>query len=188
MDDNKRIYVTHVNIRLSIFFLLFKLISIELFSGGVIVLWHIGLSYYVKTVQMMDTIATYGMPILVVLVLLKTFVTLFLIMQWLNEYYEISAIMIKYRRGIIFRRVDDYPTTDIKFIDVDQGIFGRIFNFGTISLMNIRRVKYAEMYLIHNPLRYAQVIEEIVPGLVERKKLIRRHYHENGSDEAEEEI
>jgi membrane protein YdbS with pleckstrin-like domain len=179
-EERKRIYVTHVNIRLSIFFLLLKLISIELVAGFVIIIWYVALAFYVTTLQIMHVVIQYGFPVFILLVLLKTFITIFLIMQWLNEYYEISAKVIQHRRGIIFRKVEEYPTEDIKFVEVDQGLFGRMFNFGTISLLNVRRVEYAQMYLIHNPLRYAQVIEEIVPNLVERKRLIRRHIHENG--------
>ena len=188
MNEERKIYVTHVNIRLSIFFLLLKLISIELVSGIVIIVWQIGLGFYVTSFQIMQNIIRYGLPLLIFLVLFKTFVTIFIILQWLNEYYEISASTIKYRKGIIFRRAYEYPTADIKFVDVEQGAFGRIFNYGTITLMNIRRIEYAQMYLIHNPLRYAHVIEEIVPGLVEHKRVIRRHYHENGKENEEEEI
>lgn len=189
MSEGKRkIAVTHVNIRLSISFLLMKLLSIELMAGVVIVMWHVGLSFYVSNISLLHTIIRFGLPILIFLVLLKAFITTFVILQWLNEYYEISAEVIKYRRGIIFRRVDDYPIADIKFIDVEQGLFGRLFNFGTITLLNIRRVEYAQMYLIHNPMRYAQVIEDIVPNLVERKRVLRSHIHENGEEEAEEEI
>jgi membrane protein YdbS with pleckstrin-like domain len=182
-EEQKRIYVTHVNIRLSIFFLLLKLIAIEFFAGTLIVFWHLSMAVYVKTVETMQLIVQYGIPILIFLVTLKLFITGFIIMQWLNEYYEISATKIIYRRGILFRKADDYPIHDIKFIEVDQGFFGQMFNFGTVTLLNLRRVKYAEMYLIHNPLRYARVVEELVPGLVEKKKLIRRHYHEDGNED-----
>src|SRR6185437_10156166 len=120
----KKIYVTHVNIRLSISFLLLKLASAELFAGVLMVTWLLGLAYYLHYVAIMQQIVRFGYGIFIFLVLIKTSLTLFLILQWLNEYYEISADMIKYRRGIIFRRVDDYPTADIKFIDVEQGIFG----------------------------------------------------------------
>ncbi|HVA96337.1 MAG TPA: PH domain-containing protein [Candidatus Acidoferrales bacterium] len=187
-DEKKRIYVTHVNIRQSIFFLLLKLVSIELVAGTIIIIWHIGLAVYVNTVALLHLIVQIGLPVLIFLVFLKTFITIYLIMQWLNEYYEISASLIQHRRGIFFRRSEEYPIEDIKFVEVEQGLFGRMFNYGTISLMNVRRVEYAQMYLIHNPMRYASVIEEIVPNLVERKRLIRRHYHENGSDGEDEEI
>ena len=184
-DEKKRIYVTHVNIRLSISFLLLKLILIELFAGLIIILWQSVLAFYVGNISVLHTVILYGLPILFFLVLIKTSITIFLILQWLNEYYEISAEMIKYRRGIIFRRVDDYPIVDIKFIEVQQGALGKLFNFGTITLLNIRRVQYTQMYQIHNPMRYAQVIEELVPNLVERKRMLRRHFHESEDQESE---
>src|SRR6185437_4800456 len=160
---------------------------IELFAGTLLIVWHIGLAVYISA-SLLHSIIAIGLPFLFFLVLVKTFITLFLILQWLNEYYEISADIIKYRRGIIFRRVEDYPTADIKFIDVEQGIFGRMFNFGTVTLMNIRRIQYAQMYLIHNPLRYAQILEDLVPNLVERRHVLRRHFHENGENTSEAEV
>lgn len=184
-SEPKKIYVTHVNIRLSISLLLLKLIAVEGMAGVMLALSQIALFLYVTNVQTFHTIIGFGIPAIIILVTVKTLITLFVILQWLNEYYEISASFIQYRRGLIFRKLDNYPTEDIKFIEVQQGLFGRMFNFGTITLMNIRRVKYVEMYLIHNPLRYAQVIEEVVPHLVERKNVIRRHYHEARDNEAE---
>jgi len=187
-EEKKKITVTHVNIRLSISMLLLKLILIELFAGTVIILWQSVLAFSIRNVSTLHSITLYGLPVLYFLVLIKTFITFFLIVQWLNEYYEISAEMIKYRRGIIFRRVDDYPIADIKFIEVQQGVLGRMLNFGTITLLNVRRVQYAQMYLIHNPMRYAEIIEELVPNLVERKRMLRRHFHESEEEIPEEEV
>jgi membrane protein YdbS with pleckstrin-like domain len=184
-DEKKKITVTHVNIRLSISMLLLKLILIELFAGTIMILWHSILAFYISNLSLLHSLILYDLPILFFLVLIKLFITVFLILQWLNEYYEISAEIIKYRRGIIFRRVDDYPIADIKYLEIQQGVFGRLLNFGTISLLNIRRVQYAQMYLIHNPMRYSQVIEELVPNLVERKKMLRRHFHESENEEKE---
>src|SRR5690348_4699784 len=141
----KMIQVTHVNIRLSISFLLMKLIAIELVAGMIIISWQIGTAFYVSNFAILKSIFVIAVPVITLLVLLKTFITIFIILQWLNEYYEISSDMIKYRRGIIFRRVDDYPIEDIKFIDVEQRAFGRILNYGTITLLNLRRLQLAQM-------------------------------------------
>lgn len=174
--SDKKISVTHVNIRLSISLLLFKLIAIELFAATVFLFWQMGIYTFIHDLQTFHSVIGLGMPLFVVLVIMKTFVTVFVILQWLNEYYEISADLIKYRRGILFRKEDNYPTEDVHFIEVNQRLLGRFFNFGTITLMNVRRVILVEMYLIHNPLRYAHVIEEIVPHIIERKKVIRKHF------------
>jgi membrane protein YdbS with pleckstrin-like domain len=187
-EEKKKIYVTHVNIRLSISFMLMKLILVEFFSGGLVLISLILLYIFVKSVATLDLTVGIGVPAFFILVGIKTFITLYVILQWLNEYYEISADMIQFRRGIIFRRVDNYPTSDIKYIEVEQGPFGRALNYGTITLLNIRRVQLAQMYLIHNPLRYAQVIEEVVPNLVERKKVIRSYIHEKGEENPEEDV
>lgn len=187
-DEKKKIIVTHVNVRLSISVLLLKLILIEVFAGGLLILWHIGLAFYVTNISLLHTVIVIGLPALIFLVFVKTFITIFIILQWLNEYYEISSDMIEYRRGIFFRRVEHFPTNDIKFIDVEQEVLGRIFNFGTITLLNVRRMQFAQMYMIHNPMRYAQVIEDIVPGLVEKKRLVRRHFHDNNENSKDTDI
>ena len=186
--NDKKIAVTHVNIRLSISLLLFKLITIELFAAAVFLFWQLGIYTFIHDLRTFHSVIGFGIPLFVLLVIMKTFVTVFVILQWLNEYYEISAPLIKYRRGILFRKEDNYPIKDVHFIQVNQGLLGKFFNFGTITLMNVRRIILVEMYLIHNPLRYAHVMEEIIPHIIERKKTIRGHFPtlKNGSDTEEE--
>ena len=105
-EEKKKISVTHVNIRLSISMLLLKMILIEFFAGMIMLIWLFLIGFYstTKDVSLLHSIVIFGLPILFLLILIKTFITVFLILQWLNEYYEISADMIQYRRGIIFRR------------------------------------------------------------------------------------
>lgn len=167
----KNITVNHVNIRLSISVLLSKLIFVELVAGTILIVWRSILVFIVRDVSILHAILLYGLPILIILVLIKAGITIFLITEWLNEYYEISADKIIYRRGIFFRKVEEFPLADVKFVEVQMGTIGKMLNFGSITLYNYRSVRLKQMYLIHNPNRYAHVIEDQVPNLVVRKDI-----------------
>lgn len=174
MTDD-RLEVTHVNIRLSITIMLFKLIVVEIAAAALVIIFHSALFLIGgQTIPVIGTI-TFTIPLFLVLITLKTAITLFVILQWLNEYYEITPKMIFHRRGLLFKKEATYPLTQIGMVDVHQTLLGRFFNFGTIGLFDLRRNKYEDMYLIHNPMRYAQIIEHLLPQMNERKEVIREH-------------
>lgn len=172
MDENA-ISVSHINIRLSISILLLKLIFLEIIAAILVIIFHTSL-FILTTENVSDYgIRTFMIPVFVTIISLKLIGTIFVIIQWVNEYYEISKTMLYHRKGVLFKSEEKYPLEHISYVEINQGIFGRLFNFGSISLYDRRRNKYEDMYLIHNPMRYARVIELLLPQADERKKIIR---------------
>lgn len=173
----KELEVTHVNIRLSISFLLLKLLFIELIAAVFVVSFH--------TVMLSDILTNFNfeirffnIPLFVILVAIKTAATIYVLLQWLNEYYEISPILIMHRSGVFFKHEQKYPLAHMKIVEVNQSFFGRILNYGTISLLDPIRIERMDMYLIHNPLRYAAILEEQMPEEVEKIDITRQHVFE----------
>lgn len=171
--DNMSISISHINIRLSISILLIKLIVLELITAILIILFHTSLFIVENEAIYTDTLRPFMIPVFLFIIFIKLTGTIFIIIQWVNEYYEISKNTLYHRKGVIFKTEEKYPLEHIAFIEFHQGILGRIFNFGSISLCDARRKSYEEMYLIHNPMRYARVIESILPNVDEKKKIIR---------------
>ncbi len=171
----KKLQVTHVNIRLSISFLLLKLFLVEMMTGTLVILFHTLLVSGVLT-RFNTDISLLTIPVIISFVIIKSAIIALLFLQWLNEYYEITPHLVAHRRGLIFRHVEKYPLKDIRDIEVDQTLFGRLFNYGTISLSDpTHHIKYLDMYQIHNPLRYATVLEDVIPNKVEKINIIREH-------------
>lgn len=172
--DNK-IQVSHINIRLSISILLLRLLVIELVGAILVILLHSSLFVFDGEVLEQMGMQTFNILFFSIFVFIKTALTVFVILQWLNEYYEITSTVIYHRKGLIFKTEEKYPLEHIGFVEVKQGIFGKILNFGTISLYDKGRNKYVDMYLIHNPMRYTRVIEELLPQVDEKKQILREH-------------
>lgn len=170
-EQQEKISVSHINIRQSISFLLSKLIALEFMAtSGVIIFHTILLS--IKPVPIENSRdLSFAFSIFIGLVVLKNFLTFWILFQWLNNYYEFSATEIKHRSGILFKKVDKIQISHLGFIEVQQGILGKLFNYGTITLLSQRRYVLMDMYLIHNPVRYANLIHQHAPGVVEKHNL-----------------
>lgn len=177
-DSEKRIVVTHVNVRQSIVFLITKLIVLDVLATFIALVFFspliIPLSIEIKT-----QIITYNILYFGLLLFGKIALTLFIVLEWLNEYYEITPTKIFYRRGIIWRKEDAYDislkSTRITSIGIQQGLMGRTFNYGTLFFYDRGVYKYYYLYYIHNPLRYLEILHTLLPNADIEKELIREH-------------
>jgi len=183
MAEQKLISVTHINVRQSISFLIIKLIIIEVFFSLLIV--FLSLPFFkTLTVRAFEGVpVTLFITVFLLCVLIKCYFSFFVIFYWLNEYYEISASKIIHRSGFIFRHEDHYTLSHISSIGLQQNLFGRILNYGTIELYDRFDERRKYLYLIHNPARYFHVIESLLPRLDETQQKIRDKLVEANDEE-----
>ena len=139
--NDKRIAVTHVNIRLSISLLLFKLVAIELFAAAIFLFWQMGIYTFIRDLQTFHSIIGLGMPLFVLLVVLKTFITVFVILQWLNEYYEIACNFFQLLELQIPELREYFRSKDYsKIVKKYRGNFGGSLIFRPIGLTLILEI------------------------------------------------
>lgn len=169
-----KIVVTHLNIRQSIYLLLLKLVSIDILAGVIVLLFFSSFFMPLST-EFKLKIVSYNIVYFSLLVLFKIGVTLFVIFQWLNEYYEITPFKIIHRKGIIWRKETEYKIEHIESISLKQGVIGKILNYGTIEFYDWRVKNDVPIYLIHNPVKYMNILESLMPGADQRKEIIREH-------------
>ena len=154
-DRNKKILVTHINVRQSIVFLITKLIVLDILATIIALVFFSPLAIPLPT-EVKTQIISYNIWYFGLLLFGKIFLTLFIVLEWLNEYYEITPTKIFHRRGLIWRREDAYAiisgdkSTRITAIGVQQGMLGRIFNFGTLFFYDRGVYKYYYMHYIHH--------------------------------------
>lgn len=179
-DEKKSetISVTHVNVRISIVFLLFKLVLLDMLAAVLAMLFFGALSFAQLPDEVRLFIFSQNIAFFVMLAIVKIILTVFLVMQWLNEYYEITPTKIYYRRGIIWRKEDVYEFKSIRSIGLKQGIIGRIFSFGTLNFYSRSVYKYYYLNDIHNPLRYLDILHRLLPDVDVEKEVIREHVRE----------
>lgn len=177
-DNQKTITVSHVNIRQSISFLLLKLVLIDILAVLALILFFSSFVSPNLSLEIRLLLFSYNTFYFLGVVLLKLFFSLFAVLQWLFEYYEIWPNKVTHKKGIIWTRKEDHELRDIKYLGLEQGLFGRLLNFGTITLFDWKNEAEATLYLIHNPKKYYQLLKHLVPTLENEEKTILEHERE----------
>lgn len=175
MQEGEKLQVTHINIRISISLLLLKLLFLEVIAAGIVIFLHSPLFFFEGQWLGEIGIRLFNIPLFIILVIGKIFLTIYIIFEWLDEYYEITSGVVYHRKGVLFKTEERYPLENMQRVEVSQSFFGRLLNYGTISLFDPRREKYEDLYLIHNPFRYSEIIEALMPKADVRKRIFREH-------------
>lgn len=184
--EEKKIHVTNINIRHSIFFLLLKLFLLDVIAAFMAIAFFMFLTLPSLPSEIKLQFISYSEIYFVLLVSIKIFLTIYVVLQWLNEYYEIRPASVAHRRGIIWRKEEIFPIKQIRAVGIHQGMLGRIFQYGTLTLYDWWMEKYATMYLIHNPIKYLHVLETLLPGASQEKDIVRERFIEEEEEEKDE--
>lgn len=178
-DNKQAIFVTHLNVRQSISMLLLRLIFIDFFAVSAFVAFHSVLFNTTVAQTLGFDYDFYSFIILMSLFVVKIVFTIYIVLQWLNEYYEIWPNYILHRKGIIWRKEEKYPFNQLRSIHLQQGIFGKLLNYGTLFFHDWYLDKDFMWYLVHNPNRYLKIIEQRLPKEAERKEILRGRLRED---------
>lgn len=100
---------------------------------------------------------------LVIMQFVGVYLIVMFVLQWVNTYYVLNPKEVIVKKGVIATYSGTYELANLQSMSVLQGIFGKIFNYGTIKLFN--PVLKEDLYLsdISNPRKYAAIIQEIEP-------------------------
>lgn len=168
-----KISISHINIRQSISILIIKLILIDIFTAIIIGMLFLTLNL-VEVGLRFGLNAFYTTFILFgILAVIKISISIYIVLNWISDYYEITPKEIIHRKGVLFTKEQRVNFDDIRKIELMQGLFGRIFNCGTICLYDFRLNKDMEAYLIHNPIRYGKILKELMPDAELTKEVVR---------------
>ena len=174
-DKGERtIAVEHLTIRQSIFFLVLRLFTIEVLAAFAVIALHFLLEEASNRMEF-DTSVLFNIPVYLALVIIKMLLTIYIVVQWVNEYYEIYPSEILHKKGFLVKQEERHLIEHIGSIKIEQGFLGRVFNFGTIKLFNWTTEKDILLYLIHNPRKYEHILEELAPEADKGKSMLREH-------------
>lgn len=172
-NKDGKINVTHINIRQSIFFLMLKLIFLDVLAAFFAVIYFSSVSNKFVPEVIGKLILSYNIQFFSVLIFLKIALSVYIVMGWINEYYEIWPDSIIHRSGFIIKNEEKHPLSHIRSIKVEQGPFGKELGYGTITIYDWYLEKYTSLYLIHNPIKYYNILESLVPKAEEEKQVFR---------------
>lgn len=173
--------VTHVNVRTSVVFLILKLVVLDILATATALVFFGIISSGTLSDQTNLFLISNSAFYFLTLAGFKIILTLYVVFQWLNEYYEITPTQVVYKRGIIWRKVDVYDYAHIRSLGINQGLLGRIFNFGSLSVYDRGVYKYYYLNYIHNPDRYFKLLKTLCPDADIEKDVVRDHMHDEES-------
>lgn len=180
---NKEITLTHLNIRQSISILLGKLVFIDIIAAVVIISIYFGIVTGGNWLNYNEANTILFFSAFLGIGALKVVIDALAILLWLNEYYEITPEYIIHKKGILFRKTEQYRIDHVRVMDVADSFFGELLNYGTITLYDIRLQKYLDMFMIHNPRRYAKIIKTLRPEIEIKEDSIRMRTEVEGREE-----
>ena len=173
--QEKYLKVLHLNIRQSISILLFKIIALDIIAASLIAFFFLLFTQFNSTNPFIEKFFSFNTIFFVFLGVWKISFTAFVILQWLNEYYEVYTDHIEYKKGIIYRKIEKRELMRVETVKLYQDLLGRLLNYGTISLFDRRRNRIMDLYLIHNVNRFFPIIEALTNQADEEKYLFREH-------------
>ena len=162
-DTVKTITVTHLNVRQSISFMLLRFCVVEVIFDTLILFLYLPLSYLEFPFERTGDLLSTENILFLILVAGKMFFSLFVVLQWLNEYYEILPQKFIHKKGVIFKYEEEYIFSHIMSVDYEQSFLGEFFNYGTIHMYDRYISRDIYMYLIHNPRKYFKILKDLIP-------------------------
>ncbi|MFI5265141.1 MAG: PH domain-containing protein [Candidatus Levyibacteriota bacterium] len=165
MADEKQITLTYLNIRQSIAILLTKLILIDIILSVIVVGFYFAIASGTQILGLYLTNPFLFLTVLGIVGIFKIVISCYVVLQWLNEYYEITPEYIVHKHGIIFKKQEHFRLDHVRSMNIQDMAIGELFNFATITLFDLRLNKYLDMYLVHNARRYAKVLKQLRPNI-----------------------
>ena len=134
-EGQARVAQLPVIIRQSVIILFFKLLFLETAFLSFFLLLLLVASLVVTSFSLTDTtviIFIYG-----VLNIIKGFITMIAVMNWVRHYYEIWPGIVIYKSGLFGRRASSFKLHNISVIEIEQSMVARMCNYGSIQLQNM---------------------------------------------------
>ncbi len=170
--------VTHVNIRISIVFLVLKLVALDILATVTALAFFWIISSGSLTDRANLFFISNSFYYFLFLAAVKLIFTFYIVIQWLNEYYEITPTQVIYKKGILWRKVDIHDFSLIRSVGINQSFIGRILNYGTLNLYDRGIYKYFFLNYIHNPHKYFKLLKKLCLNADIEKETLREHLHD----------
>lgn len=106
--------------------------------------------------------------------LLNFYFIITIVIAWAQESYSLKATEVVVQNGIFSKQVNTYELANLQSIKLEQGLLGRMLNYGTVRLYD-PTLQY-DIYLknISNPSYYIELIKTQKKKASENLAFIRR--------------
>ena len=160
-----KITLTYLNVRQSIVILIAKLVTIDVVLAFLVIGVYFLITRNSALLENVTFASILFLGFFIIAGIFKIVLGCYVVLLWLNEYYEITPEYVVHKKGIIFKKQEQYRIDHVRRIDVEDTFLGELLNFATITLYDIRLNRYMDMYLIHNARRYAKIFQQLRPEI-----------------------
>ena len=162
---SKHIFLECVHVHKSLSLLSLRFITLEIIFISSLFIIHAFISVFQMFLISYGNIVIPEIYFISLLTLYKAVLMMCLCIQWQNEKYSITTSKIIHEKGVFFKKKEIYDYSHITLIDIKQGVFGKILNFGSIHLTDPFINKDIYLDDIHNPERYYHMLRELSPKI-----------------------
>ena len=133
-------------------------------TQGIIIFFHI----LVRTILTLsipseqanvEMLFSINMVFIIIIQSANLYLVLRIIMRWLSEYYIIAKDEIIIKKGFFKINKHAFAIEKVESVNISQSIFGKVFNFGTITIFNPALNQTVHLRNITNPHFYANKIK-----------------------------
>lgn len=172
--ENTQVKIPAITIRKSIAPLIFRLVANELLFEGIYLGWRFILDLLPVTLETYLLLNFITLILFLVLItILQTGILVWLLLSWANDYYEIRPVELVHKQGILSKRADTYSYSHIQTIKINQGLLGRIFNYGGVEIYIPTLGYNLNFNEIPNPTEFVELIKNANPEIKEGAFLLR---------------
>lgn len=137
-----------------------------IFLTTLIILIGAGIGYFFFTSGFLAILrlpSQYLFIVSIVPVIVALLLALVLFLGWVNTLYTLTDLRLQWEFGIFGKRAKNIGNADIQAVQVDQGIIGRIFNYGDVLTRSAQQPIAIEFATIGSPGQRAEQIQEQAP-------------------------
>ncbi len=80
-------------------------------------------------------------------------------LRWQFTYYVVSTDALSTHRGFLFNRLQTFDLQSIRSVKVQQGLIGKVFDFGDIIMESPLLEKHVVLKNISNPIQHAKTVD-----------------------------
>ena len=174
-NDKNNQYSNNLVIRKSAAMMFVRLMMFELISGAVYILLRISLRYVDIQLDTEFSLTPLALLKSLFFMIIEIGVAGFVILQWLNNYYILTSREVKHISGIISKREMNYSLENIQSVSFEQGVIGRILNYGSVKIFSPALQKELFLTEVSNPRQIVENVKQVLEDDSGNTKFIMRN-------------
>lgn len=156
-------------------FIIFRLIMLEILLVILYLVVRIPKTFFLRdflNASQYETLNITGVLYFIALSLSEMFIVFYIVMEWANETYEIREDSIIHRKGVFKLNEEIYSLRNLGSATIQQGLMGKLFNYGTITINSPILKKEFYLYNVQDPKKVVGLFEDNIENEAGKSTLI----------------